>query len=107
MHRIPGPPPPSRVLGEQAAFGGWDLDESTEVATELLYVSIDRRRKLTPQTPNSTCSADNEGQRRVGTAGFRRIHTKAGLPDLGRRIEFQSLREKLRLRVLNTAFALK
>lgn len=88
-------PPPSRFARDKS-FGEWSGD-SSEVSADLLYVSVDRGRKATPKSPQRFQTRNHTAVSRLR----RPIHSRPPAPDLGKRLEFQTLRERLRRQVLS------
>lgn len=98
-HFIPHVPAPSRSFNK-SAFGVWETDD--EVAPDVLYVSVDRGRKRAPKSPTTIWYSPRSATR--SSHLYQGIHGRSPAPDFGRRLEFQALRERLRTKVLRSAF---
>ena len=98
----------------QSSFGVWETEGSNkEISLDFLYTSLDlrRNRKGTPKkisgnasqkSPISVSLVRTERAVRLLPEG-RKVGGRA-VPELGKRVEFQTLRERLRRRVLKNVF---
>jgi len=120
LHRVP------RVLEwterlerKKSGFGVWETEGSDrEISLDFLYTSVDfrRRRKITLssskaagqksfiQSPIQTGSVKTRRKVSFCASSEARQRSLVPVPDLSKRVAFQTLRERLRLHVLHSLY---
>lgn len=106
-----------RLERKKSGFGVWETEGSDrEIAPDFLYTSVDfrRSRKGTLNSPKAT-GQKSYGQspihkdlaktrRKASFCAASRQRPADPLPDLSKRVAFQTLREQLRLHVLHSLY---